>query len=164
MVLGLGRILITQNNEEIMQSRLLQLGLSRQRPCNLVVVGDGGQRTQGTKAADTEPAEFYAQFFIHAVSVASEELKQHIYSTVCNKSHLVSLEKLTQMLLILLSTVLKSGKTHSYDSICFEISQVTSSKVFVPMSISSGLIRSGRVRSGQVRSGQVSHGQIKQGS
>ena len=109
MVLGLGRVLVTQNNEEIMLTRLSQLGISKQTPSSLVFTQDTFAETTNAKD-ENDSADFYAQFFVNAVNIASNELNRYVYSTICDKDLLISLEKLTLRLLIMFSAVLKSGK------------------------------------------------------
>ena len=109
MVVGLARILIIQNNEEIMLTRVSQLGISKNNPCNLVIAQDSVPLATDSRN-ENEPAEFYARFFIHAISIACNELQRYIYSTICDVRSLLSLEKLTQKLLVLFSAILKSGK------------------------------------------------------
>ena len=92
-----------------MLTRVSQLGISHHNPCSLVVTQDTTPEAIASKN-DSEPADFCAKFFIHAVSIACNELRRYIYSTVCDVSSLASLEKLTQRLLILFSAVLKSGE------------------------------------------------------
>ena len=108
MILGLARILITQNNEEIMLVRVSQLGISKHNPCTLVVTQEAVEETTDSKS-ENDSAEFYAKFFIHATWVACNELKRYIYSTICDSNNLLSLERLMQRLLIMFSAILKSG-------------------------------------------------------
>ena len=119
MLLSLGRVLITQNNEEIMLTRLSQIGITKQDPFGLIsTIDDATEAHQGT--VDNEPADFYAKFFLHAINVAVNGVARYCYSTVCDQSCLITLKKLTQRLLIMFATMLSSGEFRN-GSIFYEI-------------------------------------------
>ena len=120
MVLSLGRILITQNNEDIMLSRILQLGICKQHPSSLIHTMADTSESHATDSDDTTfhqdqtsdfgAAEFYANYFFYAANIACRELVGYSYSTICDGDCLKSLEKLTLKLLVMFSTIMKSGR------------------------------------------------------
>ncbi len=115
MVLSLSRILITQNNEEIMLTRILQLGICKKN-INDLISFDSDEAHEGVLhdqgCLDLDAAEFYALFFFHCLSITSEQLSRYSSSTVCDKACLNNLTNLTSQLLVMLSTIFTSGKSY----------------------------------------------------
>lgn len=121
MILCLGRILITQNNEEIMLTRIVQLGICKKHPSNIITTlshSENKQDESEERGSGYGPAEFYAAFFFHAALVACEELRRYHNSTICDKGCLVTLETFTSKLLVMFASIFSSGM-YSEKKQCF---------------------------------------------
>eukprot|EP00794_Sanderia_malayensis_P005415 gene5415-6091_t len=112
MILGLHRILITQNNEDIMITRISHLGICKQSPAHIITLSenDDSQNCCMESFTKCDSAEFYACFFFHATKIACEQMAKYCNSTRCDKMLLTNLEYLTSQFLIMFSTMFTSPR------------------------------------------------------
>ena len=114
MVLGLAKVLVTHNSEEVILSRLHQLGIYQYDPEELVLVLDKDEPQEKPTAIkqtrDQSPSEFLVKHLFNAIRVACIQTCHFSSKPTTSRDHLLILRKMTSKLLIMVAGILSSGK------------------------------------------------------